>query len=126
MGLLWKELLRQEEVSGNYGVRFDDHGELQIVFSALANVLPGEHLIVFAPARWPDDELGTLKETPRDTNARPLSAREREVLSLIADGLTIAEAAQQLSISAATVRTHVTNTYRKLGARNRPTPLPWR
>ena len=48
-----------------------------------------------------------------------LSAREREVLSLIATGATNAEIAQRLFLSPHTVKEHTSALYRKLGARNR-------
>jgi pimeloyl-ACP methyl ester carboxylesterase/DNA-binding CsgD family transcriptional regulator len=44
-----------------------------------------------------------------------LSPREREVLTLLADGLGNAEIAQRLSISEKTVRNHVSNLFDKLG-----------
>ena len=46
-----------------------------------------------------------------------LSAREREVLRLLAEGASYAEVAQRLGISAHTVTSHVKNCYRKLGVR---------
>lgn len=58
--------------------------------------------------------------TPRDV-AEPLglSAREAEVLRLIATGLTNREMAERLSISIHTVERHTTNVYAKLGLRGR-------
>jgi pimeloyl-ACP methyl ester carboxylesterase/DNA-binding CsgD family transcriptional regulator len=44
-----------------------------------------------------------------------LSPREREVLALIAEGLSNAEIAERLSISDKTVRNHVSNLFDKLG-----------
>ncbi len=44
-----------------------------------------------------------------------LSAREREVLALISEGLANAEIAQRLGISEKTVRNHVSNLFDKLG-----------
>jgi DNA-binding CsgD family transcriptional regulator len=120
MKSLWNELLDRGELWGDYDVRFDDGSQIHVVFSALANVLPGQHLIVFAPASWPEDELGPMEERTVRPRPRPLSAREREILTLIADGLSLAEIAERLTISLATVRTHTANAYRKLGARNRP------
>lgn len=51
--------------------------------------------------------------------SQSITARELEVLSLIARGATTAEIAQQLVISASTVKTHVRNIFRKLKAGNR-------
>ncbi len=48
-----------------------------------------------------------------------LSAREREVLALIATGATNAEIAERLFLSPHTVKEHTSALYRKLGARNR-------
>jgi DNA-binding NarL/FixJ family response regulator len=48
-----------------------------------------------------------------------LTRREREVLSLLAEGLTHDEIGARLSISAETVRTHVRKASERLGATNR-------
>jgi DNA-binding NarL/FixJ family response regulator len=48
-----------------------------------------------------------------------LSKREREVLHLLAGGMTGVQASTQLTLSSETVRTHVRNAMRKLGARTR-------
>ncbi|MEV4374965.1 response regulator transcription factor [Nonomuraea sp. NPDC049637] len=51
--------------------------------------------------------------------ADPLSAREVEILRLIAQGTTNREAAARLFISEATVKTHVLHIYAKLGVNDR-------
>jgi DNA-binding NarL/FixJ family response regulator len=48
-----------------------------------------------------------------------LTAREREVLALITEGLGNAEIAKRLSISEKTVRNHVSNVFDKLGVWSR-------
>jgi DNA-binding CsgD family transcriptional regulator len=48
-----------------------------------------------------------------------LTAREAEVLRLIADGRTNREIAETLTLSVRTVGRHITNIYGKIGARNR-------
>jgi DNA-binding NarL/FixJ family response regulator len=48
-----------------------------------------------------------------------LTEREREVLGLVADGLTNAAIAKQLFLSVHTVRNHVTNLSLKLGAHSK-------
>ena len=50
-----------------------------------------------------------------DAAFQALSARERDVLTLMADGLSNAEIGERLSISDKTVRNHVTNVFDKLG-----------
>lgn len=54
-----------------------------------------------------------------DRPVQELSAREREVLRFLSDGLKNAAIANKLNISEATVRFHVSNILRKLGAANR-------
>ncbi|MEW5354693.1 MULTISPECIES: response regulator transcription factor [unclassified Streptomyces] len=49
----------------------------------------------------------------------PLSAREREVLVLVARGASNREIARELFISEATVKTHLTHLYAKLGVNDR-------
>jgi ATP/maltotriose-dependent transcriptional regulator MalT len=48
-----------------------------------------------------------------------LSAREREVLALMATGATNAEIAAELFLSPHTVKEHASTLYRKLAVRNR-------
>ncbi|CAL2069935.1 MULTISPECIES: response regulator [Streptomyces] len=56
--------------------------------------------------------------TPAPGN-EPLSTREREVLTLVARGTSNREIARELFISEATVKTHLTHLYTKLGAKDR-------
>jgi DNA-binding NarL/FixJ family response regulator len=55
----------------------------------------------------------------RSPSDEPLSARELEVLELVARGATNREAAAQLFISEATVKTHLVHVYAKLGVNDR-------
>lgn len=50
---------------------------------------------------------------------RRLSDREREVLALLGEGMSTAEAAKRCGVSAATIKSHVSHALAKLGARNR-------
>jgi LuxR family maltose regulon positive regulatory protein len=49
----------------------------------------------------------------------PLSEREQEVLRLLAQGASNQEIAEQLVVTSATVKFHVSNILSKLQARNR-------
>lgn len=61
-----------------------------------------------------------LDEVPHDRiESLGLSAREVEMATMIARGMTNKEIAAALFISPATVRTHIYNLYRKAGARSR-------
>ena len=57
--------------------------------------------------------------TPRRPPLKPLSDREKEILQLIAKGVSNSEAAKLLNLSKATIRTHLEHIYRKLEVTNR-------
>jgi DNA-binding NarL/FixJ family response regulator len=56
---------------------------------------------------------------------RPLTAREREVLKLLAEGRTVRSAADFLGLSAKTVDAHKFNLMRKLGVHNKAELVMW-
>ncbi len=65
-----------------------------------------EYALEAQPAPPPEDKGG-------------LSAREVEVLGLVAEGLTDAQVAQRLHLSPRTVGWHLRSAYRKLGVSSR-------
>ena len=65
--------------------------------------------------------MRVLMERRVDDVGRNLTAREREVLVLLAGGLSNKEIAETLTLSVGTVRLHVSNILAKLGAPNRTT-----
>ncbi len=67
-----------------------------------------------------DAELSSALATPGTLKAlSPLTARERQVLALVADGRTNERVADELGISAETVQSHVRNAMSKLEADTR-------
>jgi len=62
---------------------------------------------------------GTHKRSTTQEPTRPLSGREREILGLLADGMSGAAIAEHLVLSPETVRTHIRNAMGKLGASTR-------
>lgn len=115
----WDELIERGTVSDRYTVTFKDGSTLLVFFVAIANALPGQHLIVFVPTDWPGDELEELQPAVESGGGDHLSPRQVEVLRLVALGANVSQMAQELSISETTVKTHVKNILQRLGARNR-------
>jgi DNA-binding CsgD family transcriptional regulator len=68
-----------------------------------------------AAGDFPDDETGD----PADQRESLLTKREESVLALLAEGHTYGEIAEELFISIGTVRTHISQIYRKLGVHRR-------
>ncbi len=75
---------------------------------------------VAAGGSYVDPRLDRILLSPRATEKVPaLSPREREIMNLMAEGLTAERIGEEISVSVETVRTHVRNVIRKLQARNR-------
>lgn len=55
----------------------------------------------------------------------PLSAREAEVVALIAEGLTNPDIAARLHVSTETIKTYASRCYTKLGVQNRTQAAAW-
>jgi PAS domain S-box-containing protein len=101
----------------------------EVQISMTPNLMPDRHLLVLSPiatggggaapaAGRPADTPGA-QATPAAGGGRLPSARELEVLTLLAGGATDPQIAKQLELSPATVQTHVRNAKAKLGARTR-------
>jgi DNA-binding NarL/FixJ family response regulator len=72
--------------------------------------------ILFAPSEL---QRLLLERETRPRPLEPLTARELEVLQLLAEGASTSQASDQLGISSATLRAHVQAILRKLGAHSR-------
>ena len=84
---------------------------------AVEAVLDGRH---YLDATIASIILGSLpRRIERRARPRTLTARERAILGLLAEGLRNQEMAERLSIAEATVKFHLHSVFRKLPARNR-------
>lgn len=95
-------------------IRMKSSGETSEMRVAWLFRVRGGKIICAEVYAGPDDEHGGRTSTPA-----LLSEREREVLNLLAVGLTGEQIADRLYLSPETVRTHVRNARARLGARTR-------
>jgi len=95
--------------------------EPEELLQAVRVVAEGDALLAPSVTRRLIEEFATRPDphrTPPEALA-VLTGREREVLALVARGLTNHEIAAELVISPATAKTHVSRVMMKLGARDR-------
>jgi DNA-binding NarL/FixJ family response regulator len=106
--------------AGASGFLLKDAAPAEIV-NAIRSVVAGEAWLDPAVARRLIDEFAARPEphTPTPAEMAQLTPREREVLSLMARGLSNADVAMELFISEATVKTHLARVMMKLGVREK-------
>ncbi len=105
-GYLLKNCDKQELVNGIRSIAKGDK-----VFSGTISMLMTEHYI--------NSVTDVHQEKPQPRNGSiHLTKREKEILNLIADGLTSQEIAESLYISPRTVETHRANLLQKLDIKN--------
>lgn len=108
------ELVRQCVRAGARGYLLKEIQGIDLV-SSIRSLAAGESVIdrkvlpqVLAVARADPSEL-----------EQPLSARQRTILRLVADGLSNREIGEQISLSELTVKSYIEDLLKRLGARNR-------
>jgi DNA-binding NarL/FixJ family response regulator len=94
---------------------------LDELLNAIRTVAAGEALLAPSVTRRLIAHFADQARAPARTppGLAELTEREREVLSLVAEGLSNAELAQTLHVSIPTAKTHVSRILAKLGARDR-------
>jgi DNA-binding CsgD family transcriptional regulator len=111
----WRELMETGSLTGRWPLTTGDDRLVEVDFSAVARSKGPLHLIVFVARqiRGSDPEAAA-------SGSVPLTEREAQVLKLLALGFTGPEIAERLVLGVETVRTHIRNLKRKLGARTLP------
>ena len=107
--------------AGARGYLTKDAGGDEIV-RAVESVLSGDAGLSPSIQRRLLERLSEPEPQPQSGPAEPpdgLTARETEVLLLIAEGLTNQEIARALHVSTATVKTHINNLFAKTGLKDR-------
>lgn len=115
VGPMWETFVRDGTQRGTFELLMPDGPKLRVDYSATANVEPGRHLAIFV---FPP---GNRERRPRDGSPvrTLLTEREREVLRMVAMGMSSSWIAATLGVAPSTVETHVRHCLDKLGARNR-------
>jgi DNA-binding NarL/FixJ family response regulator len=90
------------------------------LIEAIRAVASGDALLAPSVTRRLVEEFARRPGVPSASGAADgLTEREREVLVLLARGMTNAEIAEGLFVGEATIKTHVSNVLTKLGLRDR-------
>ena len=105
---MWAKFIQDGWLDGGFELE-TARGPKTFVFRARANFQPGLHLSILRERR-----VGA-----RLNGERALTPRQAEVMRLLALGLQGPQIAEELVISPETVRTHIDNAIRMLGARTR-------
>jgi len=112
-----KEYVRQAMLSGASGYLLKDMPTIQLL-RALRDVRRGERA-------WSPRIVHLLRQdsgrpgTPASMRKSVLTARERQVMRLLAEGRTVRQAAAELGVSVKTVEAHKFNLMRKLDIHNK-------
>ncbi|WP_280240037.1 response regulator transcription factor [Nocardia abscessus] len=95
------------------------HTEPADLVRAVRVVAAGDALLSPGVTRTLIAEFSARAKIPPPATLTELTDREREVMTLVAEGLTNAEIGERLYMSPATARTHVSRILTKLNARDR-------
>ena len=94
----------------------------RLLYETLSHGVEPEHtrrLLAAFPVAESEQTASSRLRGPESELIEPLSARELEVLQLIAEGLTNRDAATRLYLSPHTVKVHTRNIFTKLAVKNR-------
>lgn len=115
----WARSLSRHHFSGEARLVCADGGSVGVQWAATVEIMTGHRRVLFvalSTSRW-GSQFRRPQTTERDSEA--LSAREREIVRLVALGRSGPEIADELRIAHNTVRTHVRNAMTKSGTRSR-------
>jgi PAS domain S-box-containing protein len=113
-GAEWDAFLSSGEYTGTRDLLRADGSRVHVQFAARLAVVGARKLAIYVA--MPDDAGDALVALDAQL---PLTAREREVVTLIALGHETDDIARELHISPETVRSHVRNAMARLGAHTR-------
>jgi PAS domain S-box-containing protein len=114
----WLSAIGRGEFTGEAALMREDGTTATVQYAGHTEVVTGQRLVLFvALSTSRSGRYARRADEPAELAA--LSAREQEIVRLVAAGESGPEIAAQLHISYTTVRTHVRNAMTKVGARSR-------
>jgi PAS domain S-box-containing protein len=115
----WTAAMNRGQFTGEARLLCADDGTVDVQWGATTEVATGRRLVllvVLATSRW---GRRVRPGTESHGDPAPLSQRQREIVRLVARGLSGPEIADELQIANETVRTHVRSAMARLEARSR-------
>lgn len=115
----WASVRRAGGPAGTFAL--GPPASVEVEMTVTSEIAPARHLIALkAATEGSENDRARPEGTGRfSATYRQPTTREREILDLLADGATDEQIAVMLSVSPATVQSHVRNAKAKLGARTR-------
>ena len=115
----WEDALRTPEFTGVSELVRADGERIRVNFAGYPEVVTGRQMVLGVAVQTVRTTGRSARDAARNPATADLSGREREVIEMIARGLSGPEIAQELHLTHHTVRTHVRNSMVKTGARSR-------
>jgi PAS domain S-box-containing protein len=115
----WQAALASHRFHGQAELVRADGSQIAVQWAGTTEVATGQRLVLFvalSTSRWGGSFRRTVEP---DREPGELSPRELEIVRMIARGESGPEIAAELHIAHDTVRTHVRNAMKKVGARSR-------
>jgi PAS domain S-box-containing protein len=116
----WSDMVASGRFTGDAEMITADGGTVTAQWAATAEEIGGRRLVLFVAVtteRWGRNFRREPVDPPPQPS--PLTARELQVVRLVALGATGPEIAEELRIAHDTVRVHARNAMEKVGARSR-------
>ena len=115
----WAAALARQRFTGMGKMVRADGATVDVQWGATTEIVTGRRLVLVVALSVTGPGRGLRQAGESKRERAPLTDREREVVQMVALGRTGPEIAAELQISHHTVRTHIRNAMRRVGARSR-------